>query len=107
MSSDIQISIQVPDAESVLVECTSRNLIPPAEITWRDSKGKVIPPSSKFHSQDRAGFLYLKSNILLKNTTQGPISCSIYNVTTNQEKKRSIFLPGKFLRLGSIKDELY
>lgn len=97
MSSDIQISIQVPDAESVLVECTSGNLIPPAEITWRDSKGKVIPPSSKFDSQDRAGLLYLKSNILLKNRTQGPITCSIYNVTTNQEKKRSIFLPGKFL----------
>ncbi|XP_041507072.1 selection and upkeep of intraepithelial T-cells protein 10-like [Microtus oregoni] len=93
MSSDIQISIQVPDAESVLVECTSGNLIPPAEITWRDSKGKVIPPSSKFDSQDRAGLLYLKSNILLKNRTQGPITCSIYNVTTNQEKKRSIFLP--------------
>ncbi|XP_013203955.1 selection and upkeep of intraepithelial T-cells protein 10-like [Microtus ochrogaster] len=93
MSSDIQISIQVPDAESVLVECTSGNLIPPAEITWRDSKGKVIPPSSKFDSQDRAGLLYLKSNILLKNRTQGPITCSIYNVTTKQEKKRSIFLP--------------
>ncbi|XP_049992165.1 selection and upkeep of intraepithelial T-cells protein 10-like [Alexandromys fortis] len=93
MNSDIQISIQVPDAESILVECTSGNLIPPADITWRDSKGKVIPPSSKFDSQDRAGLLYLKSNILLKNRTQGPITCSIYNVTTNQEKKRSIFLP--------------
>ncbi|XP_057641422.1 selection and upkeep of intraepithelial T-cells protein 10-like [Chionomys nivalis] len=100
MSSDIQISIQVPDAESVLVECTSGNLIPPAEITWRDSKGKVIPPSSKFDSQDRAGLLYLKSNILLKNRTQGPITCSIYNVTTNQEKKRSIFLPDVLFKPG-------
>ncbi|XP_038188572.1 selection and upkeep of intraepithelial T-cells protein 9-like isoform X2 [Arvicola amphibius] len=93
MSSDIQISIQVPDAESVLVECTSGNLIPPAEIIWRDSKGNVIPPSSKFDSQNRAGLWHLKSNILLKNRTQGPITCSVYNVTTNQEKKRSIFLP--------------
>lgn len=107
MSSDIQINIKVPDAESVLVECTSGNLIPPAEIAWRDSKGNIISNSSKFDSQDGAGLLYLKSSIILKNRTQGPLTCSIYNVTTNQEKKRSIVLPGKFLCLGSIKDKLY
>ncbi|XP_059111839.1 selection and upkeep of intraepithelial T-cells protein 10-like [Peromyscus eremicus] len=90
MRLDIQINIQVPDAEGVLVECTSGSLIPPAEMTWRDSKGNVIPHSPKFDSQD--GLLYLKSSILLKNRTHGPITCSIYNVTTNQEKKRSIFL---------------
>ncbi|XP_052573145.1 selection and upkeep of intraepithelial T-cells protein 10-like [Peromyscus californicus insignis] len=90
MSLDIQINIQVPDAEGVLVECTSGSLIPPAEMTWRDSKGNVIPHSPKFDSQD--GLLYLKSSILLKNRTHGPITCSIYNVTTNQEKKRSIVL---------------
>nr|XP_006977855.1 selection and upkeep of intraepithelial T-cells protein 10-like [Peromyscus maniculatus bairdii] len=90
MSLDIQINIQVPDAEGVLVECTSGSLIPPAEMIWRDSKGNVIPHSPKFDSQD--GLLYLKSSILLKNRTHGPITCSIYNVTTNQEKKRSIVL---------------
>ncbi|XP_037059232.1 selection and upkeep of intraepithelial T-cells protein 10-like [Peromyscus leucopus] len=91
MSLDIQINIQVPDAEGVLVECTSGRLIPPAEMTWRDSKGNIIPHSSKFDSQD--GLLYLKSSILLKNRTHGPVTCSIYNVTTNQEIKRSIVLP--------------
>ncbi|XP_052573590.1 selection and upkeep of intraepithelial T-cells protein 10-like [Peromyscus californicus insignis] len=91
MSLDIQINIQVPDEEGVLVECTSGSLIPPAEMTWRDSKGNIIPHSSKFDSQD--GLLYLKSSILLKNRTHGPVTCSIYNVTTNQEKKRSIVLP--------------
>ncbi|XP_076419729.1 selection and upkeep of intraepithelial T-cells protein 9-like [Peromyscus maniculatus bairdii] len=91
MSLDIQINIQVPDAEGVLVECTSGRLIPPAEMTWRDSKGNIIPHSSKLDSQD--GLLYLKSSILLKNGTHGPVTCFIYNVTTNQEKKRSIVLP--------------
>uniref|UniRef100_A0A8C8VTI3 Ig-like domain-containing protein n=1 Tax=Peromyscus maniculatus bairdii TaxID=230844 RepID=A0A8C8VTI3_PERMB len=91
MSLDIQINIQVPDAEGILVECTSGRLIPPVEMTWRDSKGNIIPHSSKLDSQD--GLLYLKSSILLKNRTHGPVTCSIYNVTTNQEKKRSIVLP--------------
>uniref|UniRef100_A0A8C6HSF7 Selection and upkeep of intraepithelial T cells 10 n=1 Tax=Mus spicilegus TaxID=10103 RepID=A0A8C6HSF7_MUSSI len=93
MSLDIQINIQVPDTEGVLLECTSGSLIPPAEMTWRDSKGNIIPHSTTFDSQDRAGLLYLKSSILLKNRVQSPITCSIYNVTTNQEKKRSVVLP--------------
>ncbi|XP_035294553.1 selection and upkeep of intraepithelial T-cells protein 10-like [Cricetulus griseus] len=92
-SLDIQINIRVPDAEGILVECTSGSLIPPAEMTWRDSKGNIIPHSSKFDSQDSTGLLYLKSRILLKNRTHGPVTCSIYNETTNQEKKKSIVLP--------------
>ena len=97
MRMDIQIKIQVPGTEGVLVECTSGSLIPPAEMTWRDSKGNIIPHSTTVDSQDTAGLLNLKSSILLKNRIQGPITCSIYNVTTNQEKKRSIVLPGKLL----------
>lgn len=106
-SLDIQINIRVPDAEGILVECTSGSLIPPAEMTWRDSKGNIIPHSSKFDSQDSTGLLYLKSRILLKNRTHGPVTCSIYNETTNQEKKKSIVLPGKFLWLYSIRDEVF
>lgn len=101
MSLDIQINIRVPNTEGVLVECASGSLIPPAEMTWKDSKGNIIPHSTTFDSQDRAG-LYLKSSILLKNRVQGPITCSIYNVTTNQEKKRSIVLPGKLFYQISI-----
>ncbi|CAH6790673.1 unknown_gene_17328 [Phodopus roborovskii] len=93
MSLDLQINIRVPDAEGILVECTSGGLIPPAEMTWRDNKGNIIPHSSKFDSQDSTGLLYLKSSILLKNRTDGPVTCSIYNATTNQEKKKSIVLP--------------
>ncbi|XP_036032958.1 selection and upkeep of intraepithelial T-cells protein 10-like [Onychomys torridus] len=100
MSLNIQINIQVPDAEGVLVECTSGSLFPPAEMTWRDSKGNVIPHSSKFDSQD--GLLYLKSSILLKNRTHGPITCCIYNATTNQEKKRSIVLPDVLFKPENI-----
>ncbi|MEJ1282615.1 selection and upkeep of intraepithelial T cells 10 [Cricetulus griseus] len=96
-SLDIQINIRVPDAEGILVECTSGSLIPPAEMTWRDSKGNIIPHSSKFDSQDSTGLLYLKSRILLKNRTHGPVTCSIYNETTNQEKKKSIVLPASIL----------
>ncbi|XP_052031788.1 selection and upkeep of intraepithelial T-cells protein 10-like [Apodemus sylvaticus] len=108
MSMDIQINIQVPGTEGVLVECTSGSLNPPAEMKWRDSKGNIIPHSTTVDSQDTAGLLNLKSSILLKNRVQGPITCSIYNVTTNQEKKRSIVLPdvlfkSKYMSLMSNK----
>ncbi|XP_051027093.1 selection and upkeep of intraepithelial T-cells protein 10-like [Acomys russatus] len=92
-SSDIQINIQVPDTEGVLVECASGGLAAPDEMIWRDSEGNIIPPLSISDSQDRTGLLYLKGSILLRNRTHGPISCSIYNKTTKQEKKKSIVLP--------------
>ncbi|XP_017449414.2 selection and upkeep of intraepithelial T-cells protein 10-like [Rattus norvegicus] len=93
MSVDMQVTIQFPDTGGVLVECTSGSLTPPVEMTWKDSEGNITSHSTTYDFEDRAGLLYLKSRILLKNRVQGPISCSIYNVTTNQEKKRSIVLP--------------
>lgn len=93
MGLNVEINIQVPDTEGVLVECASGSLIPPAEMIWKDSKGNIISHSSTSDMQDKAGLLYLKSSILLKNRTHGPITCSIYNVTTKQEKKKSIVLP--------------
>lgn len=56
MSLDIQINIQVPDTEGVLLECTSGSLIPPAEMTWRDSNGNIIPPQPHLTLRIKLGY---------------------------------------------------
>jgi hypothetical protein len=68
---------------------------------------KYNSTSTTFDSQDKAGLFCLKSTILLKNRTEGLITCSIYNKTTNQEKKRSIIISGKLLWLGFVKGQLF
>ncbi|KAK1339988.1 hypothetical protein QTO34_018552 [Cnephaeus nilssonii] len=104
---DIQINVQVPDTEGLMVECNSRGWYPQPQMNWRDSRGNVIPASSKIFSEDGAGLLHLKTSVLLKNSTHGPITCCFHNPVTGQEKRASIVLPGEYLRLSSTKEEWF
>ncbi|XP_008566434.1 PREDICTED: selection and upkeep of intraepithelial T-cells protein 8-like [Galeopterus variegatus] len=57
LGMDIQINVQVPDTEGVMVECNSGGWFPQAQMEWRDSSGNVIPHSLKSYSQDGAGLM--------------------------------------------------
>ncbi|XP_054577211.1 putative selection and upkeep of intraepithelial T-cells protein 1 homolog isoform X2 [Eptesicus fuscus] len=91
---DIQINVQVPDTEGLMVECNSGGWYPQPQMNWRDSRENVIPASSKIFSEDGDGLLHLKTSVLLKNSTHGPITCCFHNPVTGQEKRASIVLPG-------------
>lgn len=104
---DIQINVQVPDTEGLMVECNSRGWYPQPQMNWRDSRGNIIPASSKIFSEDGTGLLHLKTSVLLKNSTHGPITCCFHNPVTGQEKRASIVLPGEYLRLSSTKEEWF
>ncbi|XP_039739073.1 putative selection and upkeep of intraepithelial T-cells protein 1 homolog [Pteropus medius] len=90
---DIQINVQVFNTKEIMVECNSQGWFPQAQMKWRDSRGNVIPPLSKIFSQDEAGLLHLKTSVLLKNNTHGPVTCGFYNPVTGQEKRAGIVLP--------------
>ncbi|XP_024907753.1 selection and upkeep of intraepithelial T-cells protein 1-like [Pteropus alecto] len=92
---DIQINVQVFNTKEIMVECNSQGWFPQAQMKWRDSRGNVIPPLSKIFSQDEAGLLHLKTSVLLKNNTHGPVTCGFYNPVTGQEKRAGIVLPGE------------
>lgn len=104
---DIQINVHVPDTKGLVVECNSGGWYPQPQMKWRDSRGNVIPASSKTFSEDGAGLLHLKTSVLLKNSTHGPITCCFHNPVTSQEKRASIVLPGKYPWLGSTKEEWF
>lgn len=89
------------------MECDSGGWSPLAEVTWRDSRGNIIPHSSKYYSRDEAGLLHLKVGVLLKNSTHGPVTCCFYNPDTGQEKRAGIVIPGECLWRGSIKEKLF
>lgn len=92
---EIQINVQVPETKGLMVECNSGGWYPQPKMNWRDSRGNVIPASSKIFSEDRAGLLHLKTSVQLKNSTHGSITCCFYNSVTSQEKRASIVLPGE------------
>lgn len=104
---NIQINVLVPDTKGLMVECNSEGWYPQPQMNWRDSKGNVIPASSKIFSEDQAGLLHIKTSVLLKNSTHGPVTCCFHNTVTGQEKRASIVLPSEYLWLGSTKEEWF
>ena len=83
---DVQVNVQVPDTKGLMLECNSGGWFPSPQMEWRDSRGKVIPHSSKSSSVDGAGLLHLKMSVLLKNSTHSPVTCCICNPVTGQRK---------------------
>ncbi|KAM5322703.1 putative selection and upkeep of intraepithelial T-cells protein 1 homolog isoform 2-T2 [Glossophaga mutica] len=96
---EIQINVQVSDTKELMVECNSRGWFPQVRMEWRDSRGNVIPASSKIFSEDREGLLHLKMSVLLQNSTHGPVICCLHNPVTGQEKRAGIVLPDILLKL--------
>lgn len=99
LGMNIQINLQVSDTKDIIVECSSGGWFPQALMELRDSRGNVIPPSSKISSQDVAGLLHLKMSVLLKNNTHRSVTCCFHNPVTSQKKRAGIVLPGECLQL--------
>ncbi|XP_036899251.1 putative selection and upkeep of intraepithelial T-cells protein 1 homolog [Sturnira hondurensis] len=95
---DIQINVQVSDTKELMVECNSGGWFPQVQMEWKNSKGNVIPASSKIFSEDRDGLLHLKMSVLLQNSTHGPVTCCLLNPVTGQEKRAGIVLPDILLK---------
>ncbi|XP_043317340.1 putative selection and upkeep of intraepithelial T-cells protein 1 homolog isoform X2 [Cervus canadensis] len=107
---DVQINVQVPDTKGLMLECNSGGWFPSPQMEWRDSRGNVIPYSSKFSSVDEAGLLHLKMSVLLKNSTHSPVTCCICNPVTGQEKRAGVILPDILFKskcAGMLCENLY
>ncbi|XP_054427879.1 selection and upkeep of intraepithelial T-cells protein 1-like [Pteronotus mesoamericanus] len=96
---DIQINVEIPDTKGLVVECNSGGWFPQPRMEWRDSRGNVIPASSKVFSEDGNGLLHLKMSVLLETSTHGPVTCCLLNPVTQQEKRAGIVLPDILIKL--------
>ncbi|XP_066228263.1 selection and upkeep of intraepithelial T-cells protein 1-like [Saccopteryx leptura] len=90
---DIQINVQVLDKKGLMVQCNSEGWFPQPRMQWRDSRGNIIPASSKIFSLDGAGLLHLNMSVLLEDNSHGSVTCCLLNPVTGQEKRAGIALP--------------
>ncbi|XP_021797072.1 putative selection and upkeep of intraepithelial T-cells protein 1 homolog isoform X4 [Papio anubis] len=101
-SLEIQILIHPPNTKGLLVECNSEGWFPQPQMEWRDSRGKIIPPSSKSHSQDGNKLFNMKMSLLLRDSSHGNITCYLRNPVTGQEERTSIVLSDKLFSWDSV-----
>ncbi|KAB0389637.1 hypothetical protein E2I00_014282, partial [Balaenoptera physalus] len=73
-SLEMQILVHPPNTKGLLVECNSRGWFPQPQMEWRDSRGEIILPSSKSHSQDTDKLFNMKMTLLLRWSSYGNIT---------------------------------
>ncbi|XP_076966189.1 selection and upkeep of intraepithelial T-cells protein 8-like [Callospermophilus lateralis] len=88
---ETQIHVQVPASDGLVVVCNSGGWFPQPQMEWRNSRGEVIPHSSKSYSQDGARLFHMKMTLLLRNRSES-IMCYVRNPVTGEEKRTSISL---------------
>ncbi|XP_027792820.2 selection and upkeep of intraepithelial T-cells protein 8-like [Marmota flaviventris] len=88
---ETQIHVQVPTSDGLVVECNSGGWFPQPQMEWRDSRGEVVPHSSKSYSQDGARLFHMKMT-LLRNFSDCNITCYVHNPVIGEEKQTSIIL---------------
>ncbi|XP_077883886.1 selection and upkeep of intraepithelial T-cells protein 8 [Ictidomys tridecemlineatus] len=98
---ETQIHIQVPVSDGLMVECNSGGWFPQPQMEWRNSRGEVVPHSSKSYSQDGARLFHMKMTLLLRNQSES-IMCYVCNPVTGEEKRTSIILASECSIFSSL-----
>uniref|UniRef100_A0A8C8U702 Ig-like domain-containing protein n=1 Tax=Peromyscus maniculatus bairdii TaxID=230844 RepID=A0A8C8U702_PERMB len=94
-SSDIQILMHPPNIKGVMLECHAGGLFPLPHMEWRDSKGEVIPATSKSHSQDINKLFNMTIALLIETSSHRNVTCYLQNHLTHQEESICVILSGK------------
>ncbi|XP_049992166.1 selection and upkeep of intraepithelial T-cells protein 2-like [Alexandromys fortis] len=102
-SSDIQILLHPPNTKGVILECHSGGWFPLPLMEWRDSKGEVIPETSKSHSRDGNKLFNMTMALLINTNFHWNVTCYLQNRLTQQEESINIVLSGKICICSSVK----
>ncbi|XP_049992392.1 selection and upkeep of intraepithelial T-cells protein 2-like [Alexandromys fortis] len=94
-SSDIQILLHPPNTKGVILECHSGGWFPLPLMEWRDSKGEVIPETSKSHSRDGNKLFNMTMALLINTNSHWNVTCYLQNRLTQQEESINIVLSGE------------
>ncbi|XP_037058722.1 selection and upkeep of intraepithelial T-cells protein 2-like isoform X2 [Peromyscus leucopus] len=101
-SSDIQILMHSPNTKGVMLECHSGGWFPQPNMEWRDSKGEVIPATSKSHSRDGNKLFNMTMALFIEANSHRNVTCYLQNRLTHQEESIIIILSGELFSWRSI-----
>nr|XP_032638256.1 butyrophilin subfamily 2 member A2-like isoform X2 [Chelonoidis abingdonii] len=93
-----QISVEGYQDGGIQMVCQLAGWYPEPEVLWRDRSGQLLSSSTKTKSKDGRGLFEIKSSIIITESSNQNLSCSIRNAYFNLEKEPSTFyISGKHL----------
>ncbi|ELK30011.1 Butyrophilin-like protein 2 [Myotis davidii] len=90
LGSHPQFHVEVTRSRQVRLECTSEGWFPQPKVQWMDSEGREIPAESETHTQDKDGLFHVTTSLLLRETSQKNLTCSVWNPVLNQKTEEQL-----------------
>ncbi|XP_014396602.1 PREDICTED: butyrophilin subfamily 3 member A2-like [Myotis brandtii] len=87
LGSHPQFHVEVTRSSQLRLECKSEGWFPQPKVQWMDSEGREIPAESETHTQDKCGLFHVTTSLLLRETSQKNLTCSVWNPVLNQKKE--------------------
>ncbi|XP_074927806.1 LOW QUALITY PROTEIN: butyrophilin subfamily 1 member A1-like [Chelonoidis abingdonii] len=91
-----QISVEGYQDGGIQMVCQLAGWYPEPEVLWRDRSGQLLSSSTKTKSKDGRGLFEIKSSIIITESSNQNLSCSIRNAYFNLEKEPSTFYISDF-----------
>ncbi|KAK1336169.1 hypothetical protein QTO34_003972 [Cnephaeus nilssonii] len=96
LGSHPQFLVEVTESRQLRLACKSEGWFPQPKAQWMDSEGREIPAESETHRQDKSGLFHVTISLLLRETSQKNLTCSVWNPVLNQKKEEQLFTTGQF-----------
>ncbi|XP_070281811.1 putative selection and upkeep of intraepithelial T-cells protein 1 homolog [Myotis yumanensis] len=90
LGSHPQFHVEVTKSRQLRLECKSEGWFPQPKVQWVDSEGREILDESETHTQDKSGLFHVTTSLLLRETSQKNLTCSIWNPVLNQKKEEQL-----------------
>ncbi|XP_036177410.1 selection and upkeep of intraepithelial T-cells protein 1-like isoform X1 [Myotis myotis] len=96
IGSHPQLLVEVTKFGQLRLKCKSEGWFPQPKVQWTDSEGGEIPAETEIHTQDKGGLFHVTTSLLLRETSQKNLTCSIWNPELDQKKKEQLSIAGQF-----------
>nr|XP_034380656.1 butyrophilin subfamily 3 member A2-like [Arvicanthis niloticus] len=101
MGSVPEVHIKGPEDGGVCVVCMTSGWYPKPQVHWRDSRGENLPVSSETHHEDAKELFSTETSLVVRDSSVGNVTCSIFNPILGQEKVMAMFIPEPFFPQAS------
>ncbi|XP_028633838.1 butyrophilin subfamily 3 member A2-like [Grammomys surdaster] len=101
MGSVPEVYIKGPEDGGVSVVCLTSGWYPKPQVHWTDSRGENLSASSETHLENAEGLFSTETSLVVRDSSVGNVTCSIFNPILGQEKAMAMFIPEPFFPQAS------
>ncbi|XP_019401998.1 PREDICTED: butyrophilin subfamily 1 member A1-like [Crocodylus porosus] len=94
--SDPLLHIMIDDSGGIRVTCLSAGWFPEPQLLWTNSRGETLSPDSQEKDSSDRSLFNLSSSVVLTESSDPVLSCTVRPSSPDPEKKTSISITGLF-----------